>query len=292
VSGLAEIRGQKIHNQLAGIEAAGDQATVLAFVDSDACLPRYWLGALVHPLRRKDIGASTGYRWFVPTDNRISTQVLSAMNGFIASLLGPHKWNSAWGGGMAIKRENFRRWGIQEIWRRSCLDDYTLTRQVKKAGLPIAFVPACFVASYEETTWKQLWDFGRRQFILTWAYYRQLWWLGVAGLGQFIVGFWGGTAVSLYLWRQGSEHAPYAAILPLFLYFCSMIKAAARQIMIGKILHHDRQKLLIPAIIDLLIQPITAILMLTLLLSTACSKSIFWRGHRYDLTNPDRVEIT
>jgi ceramide glucosyltransferase len=292
VAGVARTRGQKIHNLLAGVDAAGETAAALTFVDSDACLERHWLRAIVHPLRREDIGASTGYRWFVPTDGRLSTQVLSAMNSNIASLLGPHGWNAAWGGGMAIKKANFEHWGVRQAWMQGCSDDYALTNRVKKAGLTVAFVPACFVASYEQMSWGQMWNFGQRQFILTWFYARRLWWLGVAGFSQYLMGFWTGVGVSCYLWWQGSTQVKYAAILPAFLYIVSMMKASARQIMIRRILPRERRKLLIPAILDLLFQPFTTLWLLICLLSTARSKSMVWRGHRYRLIDADHTEIT
>ena len=43
---------------------SGDE--VLVFVDSDARPEKSWLKKLVAPLADETLGASTGYRWFLP----------------------------------------------------------------------------------------------------------------------------------------------------------------------------------------------------------------------------------
>ncbi len=291
IAGLARNCSQKVHNQLAACEAAPPDREVFAFVDSDVCLKRHWMKALVHPLRRSDFGASTGYRWFVPTDRRLSSQVLSAINAYIASLLGPHSWNSAWGGSMAIRREIFEKIKVAEIWKNACTDDYTLTYLVKKAKLPIAFVPACFVASYEQMSWPELYSFARRQFILTRVYMPRLWWLAAAGLGHYLAGFWIGVAVTVSLAVKDSPQASLAAILPAALMVLSMAKAVTRQVMIARILPEDRKKLRVSALIDVFFQPLVSVFTLACVLSAGFTRTILWRGIRYRLIDSSHMEI-
>ncbi len=291
VAGLARTSSQKVHNLLAACEAASKDREVFAFVDSDVCLKRHWLRALVHPLRRSDFGASTGYRWFVPADGRLSSQVLSAINAYVASLLGPHPWNSAWGGSMAIRREMFDKIHLAETWRKACTDDYTLTYLVKKENLPIAFVPACFVASYEGMSWRELFLFARRQFIITRVYMPRLWWLAAAGLGHYLAGFWIGVGVTAYLLRQSSSQASLAAVLPAALWLLSMIKGLTRQVMIAKILPEDRKRLRLSAVIDIFFQPLVSAFTLCCVLAAGFTRKIRWRGICYHLIDADRMEI-
>jgi cellulose synthase/poly-beta-1,6-N-acetylglucosamine synthase-like glycosyltransferase len=263
----------------------------MAFVDSDACLKRHFLGSLVHPLRVKAVGASTGYRWFVPVDNRLASKVLSAMNAFFASTLGPHPWNSVWGGAMAVRREVFEELGIARLWQVALADDYSLTYAIRKAGLAIKFVPACFVASYEKTSWKDLISFTRRQFIITGVCRRQLWYLAVLGFGHFVLGFWTGVFVSLYLWASGCPQWRFAAILPVVMMVLAMAKAVSRQIIIRKILAENRDKLFYPGLIDIFTQPVLAVFTWACVLSTAGVRKIAWRGKNYVLHGIDRTEI-
>jgi len=291
IAGLSQSSSQKVHNQRQICATIPAEFEVLAFVDSDAYLKSHFLWSLVHPLRRSDVGASTGYRWFVPNDKRWSSITLSAINAFFAAALGPHPWNSVWGGAMAMRRVVFDKLDIQRVWRNACTDDYPLSWAVKEAGLRIIFVPACLVASYEQMSWKELFSFATRQFILTRVYMPRLWWLAVLGFGQFIAGFWGGLMVSLYLWSADSPQAVYAAILPGALQACAMLKAAVRQMMIFKILPEDRQRLMLPAGVDFFFQPIIAIFTLVCLLYAGFTRVISWRGIRYVLYDVDHMEI-
>ena len=291
VAGPAQSSSQKVHNLLTACNSLPDDFRTLAFVDSDACVKPHFLTSLVHPLWRQNVGVATGYRWFVPADRRISTAVLSAMNAFFASLMGPHPWNSAWGGAMALRREVFDEIGLAELWQHAFTDDYSLTRAVKKAGLRIAFVPACFVASYEKTSWADLIAFARRQFIITRIGMPRLWVLAVLGIGHFVVAFWAGLFVTLYLLAADSPQAPYAAVLPLALMVMAILKATARQVMIFKILPENRRPLLVPAIIDIFLQPFLAVFTLVCVLSTSFSRVIVWRGIRYILRDADHTEI-
>src|SRR5262249_21241407 len=69
VAGEAKDCGQKVHNLVAAIEMLDSidrRAEVLVFADSDVCPPREWLSELVAPLADKQIGATTGFRWYLP----------------------------------------------------------------------------------------------------------------------------------------------------------------------------------------------------------------------------------
>jgi hypothetical protein len=57
---------EKIQNLMAAVRAARKRSQVLAFADSDGRVTRGWLRALVAPLAEPGVGASTGYRWFLP----------------------------------------------------------------------------------------------------------------------------------------------------------------------------------------------------------------------------------
>ena len=265
VAGPARSCVQKVHNLLTACQALPDHVKVMAFIDSDACLKPHFVGSLIHPLRRREVGAATGYRWFVPTDNRLSSKVLSVMNASVASLLGPHQWNSAWGGAMAIRRDIFDKVGVTQAWQNACSDDYLLTDRIKKNNLTVYFVPACFVASYEQMSWRQLFSFARRQFVL--------------------------TKVCNPQFLQHSRLAPYVAILPAALMSASMAKALARQFFIRKILPEDRKKLLAPALLDIFLGPVIAVFSLGCVLSAAGSRTIVWRGIKYHLKDINHTQI-
>ena len=291
VAGLAQTSSQKLHNQLFVYRRIPRDFEVLSFIDSDACPKPHFLASLVHPLRRAEVGAATGYRWFVPEDKSLSSKVLSAMNAVFASMLGPHNWNTTWGGAMAMKRELFERLGVEALWKNSITDDYTLTYAVQQAELEVIFVPACFVASYEHMDWRTLFSFARRQFLITRVYKPRLWWLALASYGSAMAVFWGGLIVSVALLAQNSPWAKWAAILPGFLYLSWMFKAVARQLFIFKILREDRGRLRAPARLDIFLQPVVSLFTLATLVASGLTRTILWRGYRYVLHGMGRTEI-
>ena len=291
IAGDAKTCAQKVHNLIIACDALPDHVEVLAFIDSDACLKPHFLASLVHPLRRLEFGASTGYRWFVPTDSRLSSYTLSALNASVASLLGPHGWNSAWGGAMAIKKDTFDKINLIDAWQNACSDDYLLTDRVRKAQLDICFVPACFVASYEQMSWRELFSFARRQFIITKVCRPRLLWLALLGWGHFTLAFWLGLIVTIILFWQQSWQAPYAAYLPAVLMIAAMTRAMARQSMIRKILPEDKNKLIIPAFLDIFLSPVLSIIALICVFAAIGSRTITWRGIKYHLRSIDSTYI-
>lgn len=291
VAGHSTTRVQKVHNLLCAVDSVGTDFEVLAFIDSDACPKSYFLSSMVHPLRRKDVGASTGHRWFIPTDSRLSSMVLSAMNAFFASALGPHNWNSTWGGAMAIRRDIFEQANVRALWQNASTDDYTLTRAIRNIDLNISFVPSCYIASYEQMGWRDMFNFARRQFLITRINMPRLWVLAIIGIGHFVLAFWMGLIVTAWLLATASPHGPLASILPIALLASSALKATARQLMIRKILHEDRNKLLAPALIDILLGPILHTFTLAPLAASGISKTVYWRGVKYTMHAIDHTEI-
>jgi len=291
VAGLAKDCSQKLHNIVFAADHLPDDIEVLAFVDSDACPKKHFLGSLVKPLRRPTVGGTTGYRWFIPADNRLSSKFLSAMNAPVASMFGPHNWNSAWGGAMAIKFSLFDVLKIRDVWLRRCSDDYLLTSKVKQVGLRIIFVPACFVASHEKYSWSELFLFARRQFMITRFCMPQLWWLALLSWGYYLLALVAGLIVTLILALQGSPHTLWAAILPISLLINAAIKALSRQIIIRKILPEERKKLLGPALIDIFLAPVVAGFTLSCVLAASGNNTIIWRGTTYRLLGRTQVKI-
>jgi len=292
VAGKATRCAQKVHNLREVCGALPPKYEVLVFVDSDACLKRHFLSSIIHPLRRREVGASTGYRWYVPVKFSLSNFVLSAMNASVASSLGPHAWNCTWGGAMAIRREIFLRTGVLDIWQNACTDDLPLTRAVKEVGLTVSFVPACFVASYENMSWGDLFSFARRQFLITRVCMPHLWNLALASWGYFVLAFWTGLVVTSYLVYRHSVHAVFAGIMPSFLLAVYMAKALIRQVMIQKILPEDRLRLLPGALTDILLGPVVAVIALIYLVASACGRTMVWRGIKYHLHDYNHTEIT
>ena len=92
IAGPPEDCGEKVYNLRRAVEALPDQFEVLVFTDSDVRLQRGWLSKLVAPLQDPRIGATTAYRWLIPSrrigEGGFASAFASAWNAAIVTLLG------------------------------------------------------------------------------------------------------------------------------------------------------------------------------------------------------------
>ncbi len=290
----SRVCSQKIHNLLYCYERIGDDIDVLAFADSDICVRSDWLSQLVWPLRQAKIGAASGYRWYIPKKNNLASLVLSALNGTVAQLLGNSRFNQAWGGSMAIRVDVFRRLGLAKIWAKALSDDLSLSRAVKKAGMKVEFVPACLAASHESTTWRGLFEFGRRQFLITRIYAPSTWWFGLCGSLYSVLGVWGAAGLAIYAAHKFLAFSfEFLVILAVPIVFLAVqfIKAIMRQKMISRLLKEDLPQMKAAMVVDILAFWIWPLLLLFFVVSSAFGRTIRWRGIRYKLISPTETIV-
>ena len=291
VAGQGQTCSQKIHNLLYCYEKISDDIDVLAFADSDICVRSNWLSHIVYPLRKAKNGAASGYRWFIPESNNLASLALSAMNAKVAQLLGNTHFNQAWGGSMAIRVEVFREFGLDKIWPKALSDDLSLSVAVKKAGLLVVFVPACLVASHEVTTWRKLFEFARRQFLITRVSAPKTWWFGLLSGLYSISGLWAGAGLAIYAGATQNENLPLFAAVPVLFFTSQLIRAILRQRMAGKLLEHERRAMRAACCADILAFWLWSFLMLLLIISSAFGRTICWRGIRYKLLGPNETIV-
>lgn len=281
---------QKIHNLLHSYQNTPEKTQVLVFADSDACVHAHWLNHLVYPLRKSKTGATTGYRWFVPEKNNLATLALSAMNAKIAQMLGNSRFNQAWGGSMAITREMFEQTNLPQIWKNAISDDLSLSYAVKKAGKKVIFAPACLVASYASTTWRALFEFARRQFIITKVTMPRTWAFALFSSVFALFGVWFAGAIAI--WAHVTEKPNFAlyAGIPVFFLTAQFIRAVLRQVMIRKLLPENASRLRMAAAADILGNLVWSWLMFVCIIASAGGRTISWRGIRYRLVSPTKTE--
>ncbi|HMK83732.1 MAG TPA: glycosyltransferase family 2 protein, partial [Candidatus Bathyarchaeia archaeon] len=95
----------KVLALLTAFEIDNGTSQAYAFVDSDAYLSSSsWLSELIGPLIDGEIGATTGFRWYIPTDG-FWTYVKAAWNALGTNLMFDDKYNFPWGGAMAVRTE-------------------------------------------------------------------------------------------------------------------------------------------------------------------------------------------
>jgi ceramide glucosyltransferase len=291
IAGQATESGQKVHNLLAAARAVHASSEILVFVDSDARPQGDWLRSLVAPLADEELGAATGYRWFIPTGGGLSSHLRSVWNASIASALGPNvEKNFCWGGSTAIRRETFARIDMMEKWRGTLSDDFALMRALRAEKLPIHFVPACLVASFDDCDFRELLEFTTRQLKITRVYAPHFWKAALLGSILFTTGFFGGIALVVARAALGLSYT-LPLILLLLIFLLGAGKSFLRLRAVNLPLARYRQELRNNAPAHLLLWPLTVLIYLYNALAAALSRRITWRGTTYELKSPTETVI-
>ena len=290
-AGIADGCSQKIHNMLHSCRNAPEGTEIFAFADADAYVTQTWLRSLVHPLRQKKHGATTGYRWFIPPTSNLASLALSSLNAKVAQLLGNSHFNQAWGGSMAIRSETFWQIGLDRAWQNAISDDLCLSYMVKKAKMKVIFVPACLVASYESTTWPKLFEFARRQFLITRISTPGTWWFGLFSSTFSLFGSWGALIIAIIAAASAKPELMLYAAVPITFFTSQTIRAIIRQKMIVRLLPNDAKNMKPAIIADIMGASVWSWLMFICILYSAFGRKITWRGIPYKLIGPTQTEI-
>jgi ceramide glucosyltransferase len=301
-AGFSAERGEKVNNLIQALAHADPNSEVLVFTDSDSRPHFLWLQELVAPLRDKRIGVSTGYRWYYPAPRNLASLIRSVWNGSVATLLGNHGHNFAWGGSMAIRRSTFDHAKVLSYWKHSLSDDYSITRAVQDAKLKIHYEPRCLIGSYGPCGWRELFEWSTRQMTITRIYSRKLWYLALVSQWSFVLVWWalagavvtnwpgpvaekltGGIAWTGSAWK-------YSVMVGLLFLF-GAVRAVYRVKTIQQI--HPEQRLEIQhyAWGYVLLFPIASTLTAYNLLVSAFTSSLNWRGVRYEVQSPHQMRV-
>ncbi len=291
IAGDAADSGQKVHNLRVAVTELKQRAEVIVFVDTDARPHENWLRSLVAPLSDESVGAATGYRWFVPTKIGAASSLRSVWNASIASALGQARdKNFCWGGSTAIRRSTFDRLNVVERWRGTVSDDFTLTRVLHDAQLPIYFSPHCLIASFDDCSFPELLEFTTRQLKITRVYATHLWRAVLLGGLLFVPVFFGGIALVM-----ARAMLAWSIVLPVVLLSIIFVLGAAKSWFrlraVSLALAHYSSPLRQGILAHLLLWPIASALFLYNSLAAACSRRINWRGIRYELKSPSEAVI-
>jgi len=170
---------EKILNLTAAVRAARKRSEIFAFADSDGRPTKRWLRALVAPLSEPGVGASTGYRWFMPEPAGFWSLLRAVWDSVAAGVLGPGDNRFAWGGAMAIRKDLFFDARVIESWQGHISDDYTLSAAVRAAKRTIAYAPGALTPSREHMGMVRFFLWIRRQMTITRAYSPGMWWPGL-----------------------------------------------------------------------------------------------------------------
>jgi ceramide glucosyltransferase len=291
IAGPATDTGQKVHNLQVAVGEVDPKSEVLVFADTDARPGQNWLRQIVAPLADESLGAATGYRWFVPEPGGLASRLRSVWNASIASALGEDSAkNFCWGGSTAIRRSTFARLSVRERWRGSVSDDFTITRCLKEAKLPIHFTPNCLVASVGECDFRELLEFTTRQIKITRVYAPHLWKPLLLGSSLFSLVFFGGLTLLLMRIALGLPYVVLLAVLAL-VWALGAVKGLIRWQAICIPLANYLPVLRRDLAAQIFLWPFASLLYLYNAIVAGFSQRIEWRGIIYELKSPTEAVI-
>ena len=286
ISGPAKGTGQKVHNLISAVNEIDPRCEVIVFVDTDARPEKDWLRKLVAPLSDEKLGASSGYRWFIPERGGFASRLRGVWNASIASALGENtEKNFCWGGSTAIRRSTFERLNVVDRWAGTVSDDFTITRVLKEARLPIHFTPHCLVPSVGDCDFRELLEFTTRQIKITRVYASHLWVPLMLGSGLFTIVFFGG----IVLFVLTGSVAVLVILAVLFL--LGAAKGFIRWRAISVPLREHRSKLNQDLWAHLFLWPFASLLYFYNTIVAGFSRRIRWRGITYELKSPHEAVI-
>jgi len=260
----------KVSALLKGVKIA-DDVDVYVFADSDIRPHKEWIRHLVAPLNRKNIGATTGYRWYFPYS--LKSLLLSSWNACTAASLFIDKFNFVWGGSTAIRKELFDRLDIKNKWKKSFSDDLVLSKIVKENGYTIQFVPESMVECYEEKNLHEIISWGTTQNVWTKWYYPKLW--RISFLSAVVFKFL--NILGIIVLVDGFVIPGLLMISPVFL---DIIKGWQQLVTFRELTLYPKEKFC-SAFVYAIISPITSFLLAYTLFASFFKREIEWGGNVY-----------
>lgn len=295
IAGPSEECGEKVYNLRRAVEALPpDKFEVIVFTDSDVRLNRGWLTKLVAPLQDPRIGATTAYRWMIPSraigQGGFASAMASAWNGAVATLLGNDSNNFCWGGGTAIRRRTFDDAQVLEHWTGAVSDDFALTGALNQAGKAIMFCPECLAPTPHPWTGTELLDFTTRQIVITRVYSPKRWVLGMISHLSYSLTMIYAFVVILTAMIEGDPWGQLA-LLALTVPLLAAMKGAMRTIAVNELLPEWKGKLQEWGWVWMALAAIVPFLFSWNFILSLLTKRIRWRGVRYELVSPTTTRI-
>jgi len=294
IAGPPQDCGEKVYNLSRAVESLPDNFEVIVFVDTDVRLGRHWLAKLIAPLQDARIGATTAYRWIIPSRRNgkggLASAFASTWNASVATLLGHAKANFCWGGGTAIRRRTFNDANVLESWKGAVSDDFALTNALEAAGKSIVFCPECLAPTPHPWTASNLLEFTNRQILLTRVYSPKRWITAMVAHMSYCLTLIYAAFVILASMVTGDPWFNLlliALVVPLL----AAMKGAIRTIAVGELLPEWKPQLNQWSWAWTVLAPVVPFLFSWNFFASLLSRRTRWRGIRYELISPSITRV-
>src|SRR2546427_6534403 len=280
--------GGKVHALRSALGHLVPEDEVVVFADSDIRPAQDWLRQLVQPLADSTVGVATGFRWYLPPRPTFWSLVRTEWNAVSANVLFDSRRAFAWGGSCAVRRDHLPVLRLEDRWREVLSDDLVLSQAVREAGLKIAYAPAALVPTFEGATRAICLEWCVRQMMMATLYLPIVRRYAAASFAVFDGSVILGLASLILASALGPSYL-VAAILFLAPLPVAIVKAFVRRRALFSAAPSVAAAWKVPpwrAAIAALAVPWV---MAWGLVRTRRPTSVRWRGHVYDVRDPQRI---
>ena len=294
IAGPPEDCVENVYNLRRAVESLPENFEALVFVDSDVRLTRGWLGKLIAPLQDLRIGATTAYRWVIPSrsigEGGFASALASAWSAAIATLLGRPRENFCWGGGTAIRRKTFDDARVLEAWSGAVSDDFALTNALDAAGKPIVFCAECLAATPHPWTSSDLLEFTNRQILIARVYSPRRWMMGALAHLSYSLTLVLAVIVILMTMASGDPWFQLA-LITLVIPLLAAMKGALRTMAVNELLPEWKTQLGQWSWVWTVLAPVVPFLFAWNFITSLLTRRMRWRNIRYELVSPSVTRI-
>ena len=282
---MAEKTGQKVHNQRAALGELDAADEIIAFADGDLFGRNDWLTCLARPLNLGQADFTTGYRWFIPADQRLPNRIVALIGTAVEPLIGPNWRMCLWGGSMAMTRGVYEELHIRDELDGSVNDDARISQLARRAGKRMRYVRSVAAPSPVDFSWSSLFEFGRRQYFQLRIYQPSLWWMAMLIPLLYLASF--ATCVTRLALGDLLMLVPLAVGV-----FLNLTRTRIRRDYLRERFPDGGCEALDAAVRgSWWLDPVVNFVHLLIILSSACGREILWAGIRYRVTGPQETEI-
>ena len=140
--------GLKCDLQCHVIQSLGADVEVVVFMDADGIARPDWLGRLVAPLSRPNVGAVSGNRWYESAPGW-GSKIRRYWNA--AAIVQMYLYRIPWGGALAIRKETIQKANLINVWRTTLCEDTVVKQALQSLGLDVVYLPQLVLSSRETT---------------------------------------------------------------------------------------------------------------------------------------------
>ncbi|MBE9201831.1 MULTISPECIES: glycosyltransferase family 2 protein [unclassified Nodularia (in: cyanobacteria)] len=296
VSPLRTIRHNcslKCSSLLQAVSDLDESYKAIALVDADTIVHANWLRELVSPLVDPTVGATTGNRWFVPTDHYWGSLVRYIGN--VSTVVQMYLFRVPWGGSLAIKTDVLRQTGLLDKWGQALGEDFMIHKILKEHGMRVKLVPSLIMLNREECEMLGLIESLKRLIFYSRLYHPS--WLAIVGDAVSSI-FFPCLAILLFLLSLLDTQWDLAALL--FSTYCIytvglLLVTLILELGVSQIIRshgHPSTKLSVETIGKILIAiPLTQWVYGLALLSSLWMSTVKWRGIVYRVQNAWNVRL-